>query len=59
MKQAITFPELSASTEARPAACPRCGRPVWAGIAGAREVGVRRTFRYIRRVSARPLPNRT
>ena len=26
MKQAITFPELSASTEARPAACPRCGR---------------------------------
>lgn len=27
MKEAITFPELSASTNARPAACPRCGRP--------------------------------
>ena len=26
MKEAISFPELSASTEARPAACPRCGR---------------------------------
>lgn len=26
MKEAIAFPELSASTDARPAACPRCGR---------------------------------
>ena len=26
MKEAISFPELSAGTEARPAACPRCGR---------------------------------
>lgn len=26
MKQAIAFPELSASTDQRPAACPRCGR---------------------------------
>lgn len=27
MKQAISFPELSPRPEARPAACPRCGRP--------------------------------
>jgi len=26
MKEAISFPELSASTDQRPAACPRCGR---------------------------------
>lgn len=26
MKEALTFPELSASTDQRPAACPRCGR---------------------------------
>ena len=26
MKQAIAFPELCASTDQRPAACPRCGR---------------------------------
>jgi len=26
MKEAIAFPDLSASTESRPAACPRCGR---------------------------------
>ncbi len=26
MKEAITFPELCASTDQRPAACPRCGR---------------------------------
>jgi hypothetical protein len=26
MKEAIAFPELSASTDAQPAACPRCGR---------------------------------
>jgi transposase-like protein len=26
MKEAITFPELFASTDQRPAACPRCGR---------------------------------
>ncbi len=26
MKEAITFPELCASTDARPAACPRCRR---------------------------------
>ena len=26
MKEAISFPELSASTDRRPAACPRCGR---------------------------------
>jgi hypothetical protein len=26
MKEAISFPELSAGTQDRPAACPRCGR---------------------------------
>ncbi|GAG20625.1 unnamed protein product, partial [marine sediment metagenome] len=26
MKEAITFPGLCASTDQRPAACPRCGR---------------------------------
>jgi len=26
MKEAIAFPDLSASTESRPAVCPRCGR---------------------------------
>jgi len=26
MKEAFSFPELSASTDARPATCPRCGR---------------------------------
>jgi hypothetical protein len=27
MKEAFSFPELSPRTDARPAACPRCGRP--------------------------------